>query len=63
MVRYPSDEHDEGQDKNDDAVGNRYADAIGVGQEACQFTFNAKPLLPSPILPSSLDQGCDASSS
>jgi hypothetical protein len=35
-VKYPSDEHDEVQDKNDDAVGNRYADAIGVGvaQEA-----------------------------
>jgi hypothetical protein len=31
-VRYPSDEHGEGQDdKNGDAVGNRYADAIGVG--------------------------------
>jgi hypothetical protein len=26
-VRYPSDEHDEEQDKNDE-VGNRYADAI-----------------------------------
>jgi hypothetical protein len=36
MVRYPSDEHGEGQDRNlnDDAVGNRYADmiAVGVGQ-------------------------------
>jgi hypothetical protein len=34
MVRYASDEHDEGQDKNDDAVGKRYADAIGVDQQA-----------------------------
>jgi hypothetical protein len=31
MVRYSLDEHDERQDKNDDAVGNRYADAIGIG--------------------------------
>jgi hypothetical protein len=33
---YASNEHDEGQDKNDDVVGNRYADVIGVGvgQEA-----------------------------
>jgi hypothetical protein len=32
MVRYPSlaGEHSERQDKNDDAVGNRYAGAIGV---------------------------------
>jgi hypothetical protein len=34
MVGYPSDEHDERQDKNDDAVGSRCADVIGVGQEA-----------------------------
>jgi hypothetical protein len=36
MVKYPSDEHDEVQDENDDAVGNSYAGAIrvGVGQEA-----------------------------
>jgi hypothetical protein len=40
-VRYPSDElheHDEGQYKNDDAVENRYTDAIlaavGIEQEA-----------------------------
>jgi hypothetical protein len=35
-VKYPSDEHDERQDKNNDAVGNRYTDAIEieVGQEA-----------------------------
>jgi hypothetical protein len=35
-MKYPSHEHDEEQDKNDDAVGNRYAGAIGigVGQEA-----------------------------
>jgi hypothetical protein len=35
-VKYPSDEHDEVQDKNDDAVGSRYAGPIGVGvgQEA-----------------------------
>jgi hypothetical protein len=32
-VRYVSDGH-EVEDKNDDAVGNRYADVIGVGQEA-----------------------------
>jgi hypothetical protein len=31
MVRYPSDEHDERQNKNNDAVGNRYADLRGVG--------------------------------
>jgi hypothetical protein len=32
MVRYPSvaKEHGQGQDTNDDAVGNRYADAIRV---------------------------------
>jgi hypothetical protein len=30
-VRYPSDEDDKRQDKNDDAVGNRYADVIRVG--------------------------------
>jgi hypothetical protein len=29
-VRYPSDEHDEEQDKNNEEVGNRYADAMGV---------------------------------
>jgi hypothetical protein len=27
-VKYPSDEHDEEQVKNDDAVGKRYADVI-----------------------------------
>jgi hypothetical protein len=31
VVKYSADEHDEGQDKNDDAVENRYADAIAVG--------------------------------
>jgi hypothetical protein len=29
-VKYPSYEHDKEQDKNDDAVGNRHADAIRV---------------------------------
>jgi hypothetical protein len=47
MVRYPSDEHDEVQDNNDDAVGNRYEDMIGVGggQEAVYgiYTRNNRP--------------------
>jgi hypothetical protein len=34
MVRFPLDEYDERKDKNNDAVGNRCADVIVVGQEA-----------------------------